>query len=144
MNVALISILTLYHIVHTGWQKKQPKVDMFWVQFYVIFLIWAFLFESIENIVNIDTKWKYWKSITEIDFTFRQYVWLYCATFSLGCGGGDEGIVTPCMYGYILEIVTLRTCIDTVSLFLFFIEIINNPFLDQFVLCKEFTMVLKK
>ena len=40
--------------------------------------------------------------------------------------GGDEGIVTPCMYGYILEIVTLRTCMDTVSLFLFFIEIINN------------------
>ena len=36
--------------------KKQPKVDMFLVQLYVIFLIWAFLFESIENIVNIDTK----------------------------------------------------------------------------------------
>ena len=36
--------------------KKQPKVDMFLVQFYVIFLIWAFLFESIKKIVNIDTK----------------------------------------------------------------------------------------
>ena len=59
--------------------------------------IWAFLFESIKKEVNIDTKLKKWKSITEIDFTFRQYVWLYCAAFSLGCGGGDEGIITPCI-----------------------------------------------
>ena len=78
--------------------KKQPNVDMFWVQFYVIFLIWAFLFESMEKIVNIDTKWKYWKSIAEIDSTFRQYVWLYCATISLGCWGGEQGIETPCIY----------------------------------------------
>ena len=36
--------------------KKQQKVDMFWVPFYVIFLIWAFSFESIKNS-------KYWYKI---------------------------------------------------------------------------------
>ena len=55
MNVALILILTLapyrlYRVI-----KKHPKVDMFLVQFYVIFLIWAVLLESINKIVNIDT-----------------------------------------------------------------------------------------
>ena len=39
---------------------------------------------------------KYWNSIAEIVCTFRQYVWLYCATFSLGCEGGGGSIVRPC------------------------------------------------
>ena len=43
--------------------KKQPKVYMFLMQFYVIFFILAFLLDSIKKIVNIDTKLEYWKSI---------------------------------------------------------------------------------
>ena len=27
------SSTTLYHIAHTGWYKKQPNVDMFWLYF---------------------------------------------------------------------------------------------------------------
>ena len=53
-------------------------------------LILAFLFESIKKVVNIEIKWKYWKSIAENDFTFQRYVWLYCETFRLGCGGGTK------------------------------------------------------
>ena len=56
MNVALISMLTFVPYRPYRVLKKQPKVDMFLVQLYVIFLIWAFLFEIIEKIVNIDTK----------------------------------------------------------------------------------------
>ena len=97
MNVDLISIW-LCTISSIPDDKKATKIDMFWVQFYMIFWIWAFLSESIEKIVTIDTKCKYWKSIAKIYFSFRQYVWLYCATFSLGCRGGEYGIVTPCTY----------------------------------------------
>ena len=43
MNVAFIYIITLF---------VQPKVNMFWVPFYVIFLIWAFLLESIRPKIN--------------------------------------------------------------------------------------------
>ena len=71
--------------------KKQIN-NVLWVRFLWIL---AFLFESIKKLANIDTEQKYWKSIAEIDFTFRQYVWLYCATFSLGCGGENKVSLHP-------------------------------------------------
>ena len=75
-------------------------------------LILAFLFESIKKVVNIEIKWKYWKSIAENDFTFQRYVWLYCETFRLGCGGGDKGIATPCIDQVMPTLMTLRDCQD--------------------------------
>ena len=52
MNVAFIYNIILYNIAQTGCYKEQPKVNMFWVPFYVIFLIWAFSFESIRRKID--------------------------------------------------------------------------------------------
>ena len=38
------------------------------------------------------------KSFAENDFSFRQYVWLYCATFSLGCGRGGAKVLLHPVY----------------------------------------------
>ena len=103
---------------------------MFWVW---CLLILGFLFESIEKVVNIEKKWKYRKSIAENDFTFRQYVLLYCVTFWLCCGGGCKGIATPC---------TFNILIASLEFFPLLISVIYNYLAWNRVLCNLFNWTI--
>ena len=48
-------------------------------------------------IVKIDKNRNPLKSIAENDSSLPQCIWIVCTTPELVCGGGEQGIETPCM-----------------------------------------------
>ena len=48
-------------------------------------------------IVEIDKKRNPLKSIAENDSSLPQCIWIVCTTPELVCGGGGQGIETPCI-----------------------------------------------
>ena len=53
------------------------------------------------KIVKIDKKQNPLKYIAENGSSLLQCIWIVCTTPELVCGGGEQGIETPCILAYL-------------------------------------------
>ena len=76
----------------------------------------SLFFKFTVYIVKIDKKRNPLKSIAENDSSLPQCIWIVCTTPELVCGGGEQGIGTPCM------VCRLRFC----SIVLRFLKVLRS------------------